>query len=379
MAWTCSRCGPGENTVKYDTLIVGAGFAGCVLAERLANDLHHRVLLVERRSHIGGNAHDFRNEQGLLIQRYGPHIFHTSSKAVWDYLCRFTQWNGYVHQVLAKVGTKQVYLPINLDTMERLYDRPFTPDEMRQYFERHRVPLTQIENARDVVVSQVGTELYELLFRNYTKKQWGLFPEELDPEVTRRLPVRFDRDTRYFTDPWQGIPSQGYTRMFERMLDSPNIEVRLETDYKDAAGSVDFTRLIFTGAIDEFFDCRHGRLPYRSEVFRFETLPVERFQDAAVVNYPNEQDYTRITEFKQLYLQEHPQTTICYEYGSDEGPACYPVPTAANRALYARYKAEADTLDATHFVGRLAQYQYLNMDQVVARALELFQKIRDRA
>ena len=365
--------------MKYDTLIVGAGFAGCVLAERLANGLHQRVLLVERRNHIGGNAHDFRNEQGLLIQRCGPHIFHTSSKAVWDYLGRFTPWNGYVHRVLAKVGAKQVYLPINLDTMERLYDRPFTPDEMRQHFERHKVPMTQVENARDVVVSQVGTELYELLFRNYTKKQWGLFPEELDPEVTRRLPVRFDRDTRYFTDPWQGIPSQGYTRMFERMLDSRNIEVRLETDYKDVAGSVDFARLIFTGAIDEFLDYRHGRLPYRSEVFRFETLPVERFQDAAVVNYPNEQDYTRITEFKQLYLQEHPQTTICYEYGSDEGPACYPVPTAANRASYARYKADADALDATHFVGRLAQYQYLNMDQVVARALELFQKIRDHA
>jgi UDP-galactopyranose mutase len=365
--------------VKYDTVIVGAGFAGCVLAERLANGLNQRVLLVERRNHVGGNAHDFRNEQGLLIQRYGPHIFHTSSKAVWDYLCRFTQWNGYVHRVLAKVAAKQVYLPINLDTMERLYDRLFTPDEMRQYFERHRVPLTRIENARDVVVSQVGTELYELLFKNYTKKQWGLFPEELDPEVTRRLPVRFDRDTRYFTDPWQGIPAQGYTQMFERMLDSPNIEVCLKTDYKDVAGSADFARLIFTGAIDEFFDYRHGRLPYRSEVFRFETLPVERFQDAAVVNYPNEQDYTRITEFKQLYLQERPQTTICHEYGSDEGPACYPVPTAANRVLYARYKAEADKLDTTHFVGRLAQYQYLNMDQVVARALELFQKIRDRA
>lgn len=365
--------------MKYDALIVGAGFAGCVLAERLANGLNQRVLVVERRNHVGGNAHDSRNEQGLLVQRYGPHIFHTSSKDVWDYLCRFTQWNGYVHRVLAKVGAKQVYLPINLDTMERLYDRPFTPDEMRRHFERHRVPLTRIENARDVVVSQVGTELYELLFKNYTKKQWGLFPEELNPEVTRRLPVRFDRDTRYFTDPWQGIPSQGYTRVFERMLDSPNIEVRLETDYKDVAGSVDFPRLIFTGAIDEFFDYRHGRLPYRSEVFRFETLPVERFQDAAVVNYPNEQDYTRITEFKQLYLQEHAQTAICYEYGSDEGPACYPVPTAVNRALYARYKAEADELDATHFVGRLAQYQYLNMDQVVARALELFQKIRDRA
>jgi UDP-galactopyranose mutase len=365
--------------VKYDYLIVGAGFAGCVLAERLANGLRKRVLLVERRNHIGGNAYDFRNDLGLLVQRYGPHIFHTSNKAVWDYLSQFTPWNGYVHRVLANIGTKEVYLPINLETMERLYDRTFTPDQMREYFEQRKVKLAKIENARDVVVSQVGTELYELLFKNYTKKQWGLYPEQLDAQVTGRLPVRFDRDTRYFTDAWQGIPTQGYTRMLERMLDSPNIEVRLETDYGDVAGSIDCTGLIFTGAIDEFFDCRYGRLPYRSLDFRFETLAVERFQNAAVVNYPNHQDYTRITEFKQLYLQEHRETTICYEYGSDEGPVCYPVPTAANHALYTRYKAEADRLDDTHFVGRLAQYQYLNMDQVVERALSLFRKIQERA
>ncbi len=365
--------------MRYDYLIAGAGFAGCVLAERLANGLHKRVLLVERRNHIGGNASDFRDERGLLVQRYGPHIFHTNSRTVWDYLSKFTAWNSYVHRVLANLGTKQVYLPINLDTMERLCDRTFTPDELRQYFEQRKVRLARIENARDVVVSQVGTELYELLFKNYTKKQWGLYPEQLDPEVTSRLPVRFDRDTRYFTDPWQGIPMEGYTRMFERMLDSPGIEVRLETDYRDVAGSIDFSGVIFTGAIDEFFDCRYGRLPYRSLEFRFETLPVERFQNAAVVNYPNHQEYTRITEFKQLYLQRHPQTTICYEYGREEGPACYPVLTATSHALYTRYRAEADRLDDTHFVGRLAQYQYLNMDQVVEQALTLFQKIRDRA
>ena len=365
--------------MKRDYLIVGAGFAGCVLAERLANGLDQRVLLIDRRNHIGGNAYDFRDERGLLVQQYGPHIFHTSSRAVWDYLSQFTAWNGYVHRVLANLGDKEVYLPINLDTMERLCGRTFTPEELRDYFEQRKVRLARIENARDVVVSQVGTELYELLFKNYTKKQWGLYPEQLDPQVTGRLPVRLDHDTRYFTDPWQGIPTEGYTRMFERMLDSPNIEIRLETEYRAVAGTVDFPGLIFTGAIDEFFDCRYGRLPYRSLSFRFETLAVERFQNAGVVNYPNHQEYTRITEFKQLYLQRHPQTTICYEYGSDEGPPCYPVPTPANHALYARYKAEADELDDTHFVGRLAQYQYLNMDQVVERALNLFQKIRDRA
>jgi UDP-galactopyranose mutase len=365
--------------VKHDYLIVGAGFAGCVLAERLAHGMHRRVLLIERRNHIGGNAYDFRDRRGLLVQQYGPHIFHTNSQTVWDYLSRFTPWNGYVHRVLANLGTKEVYLPINLETMERLCGRTFTPEELREYFEQRRVKLARIENARDVVVSQVGTELYELLFKNYTKKQWGLYPEQLDPQVTGRLPVRLDRDTRYFADTWQGLPAEGFTRMFERMLDSPNIEVRLETEYRDVAGATDYTGLIFTGAIDEFFDYRYGRLPYRGALFQFETLLVERFQNAGVVNYPNHQEYTRITEFKQLYLQPHAETTICYEYGSDEGPACYPVPAPANHALYARYKAQADKLDGTHFVGRLAQYQYLNMDQVVERALNLFQEIQGRA
>jgi UDP-galactopyranose mutase len=363
---------------RYDDLVVGAGFAGCVLAERLANALRRRVLLVERRNHLGGNAHDFRNEQGLLVQRYGPHIFHTGNRAVWDYLSQFTQWNGYVHRVLAKVGNKQVYLPINLDTMERLYDRPFTPEQMREHFEHCRVRLSRIENARDVVVSQVGAELYELLFSNYTNKQWGLYPEQLDPQVTGRLPVRFDRDTRYFTDAWQGIPTEGYTRMFERMLNSPNIEVRLDTEYAQIAGAVEFDRLIFTGPIDEFFGFEHGRLPYRSLAFRFETVAVERFQDAGVVNYPGDEDYTRITEFKHLYRQEHAATAICYEYGSEQGPPFYPIPTAANHALYARYKARADALTNTHFVGRLAQYEYLNMDQVVERALSVLQEIQKR-
>jgi UDP-galactopyranose mutase len=364
---------------RYDDLIVGAGFAGCVLAERLANGLHRRVLLVERRNHLGGNAHDLRDERGLLVQRYGPHIFHTRSRAVWDYLSRFTEWNGYVHRVLAKVGGKQVYLPISLDTMERLCDRPFTPEQMREHFERCRVRLDRIDNARDMVVSQVGTELYELLFKNYTKKQWGLYPEQLDPQVTGRLPVRFDRDTRYFTDPWQGIPSEGYTRMFERMLDSPNIEVRLDTEYADIAGAVDFQQLIFSGPIDEFFGFAHGRLPYRSLDFRFETVAVERFQEAAVVNYPGSEDYTRITEFKHLYRQEHAATVICHEYGREDGPPFYPIPTAANHALYAKYKARADALTNSHFVGRLARYEYLNMDQVVAGALSVFRGIQERA
>lgn len=362
--------------MTYDYLVVGAGLAGCVLAERLANELGARILVVEKRNHIAGNAYDLPNDEGIFVQAYGPHIFHTADETVWDYLSRFAQWNNYVHRVLAMVNDKAVSLPINLETMERLFDHPFTSEEMATYFEQHRVKLEGIENARDVVVSQVGEELYELFFKNYTKKQWGLYPEQLAAEVTQRLPVRFDRDTRYFTDPYQGIPAGGFTAMIERMLAGPRIEVRLGTDYRQVADSGSFGRLIYTGRIDEFFDYAHGRLPYRSITFKHQTLDRERFQGAGVVNYPNEHDYTRITEFKHLYQQEHPKTAICYEYSTAEGPPCYPIPTATNRRLYGRYQAEARKLDGVHFLGRLAQYEYLNMDQVVGRALDLFERIR---
>lgn len=360
----------------YDCLIVGAGWAGCVLAERLANGLGQKVLLVERSNHIGGNAHDFVDAHGLVVQKYGPHIFHTRVKPVWNYVSRFTDWNGYVHRVLAQVADRVVCLPINLDTLERLCGRPFTAEQARAFYADRRVPIEKIENARDVVVSQIGQELYELFYENYTKKLWGLYPHDLAPQVTRRVPIRFDRDTRYFDDPYQGVPKDGFTPMFERMIASPDITVRLGTDYRSVATSERFGRLIYTGPIDEYFDYTYGRLPYRSLAFRFETLDVERFQDAGVVNYPGEQDYIRITEFKHLTLQKHPKTTICYEYGAAEGRPCYPVPTEANRRLCERYKARADELERVHFVGRLAQYEYLNMDQVVERALALYEEIR---
>ncbi len=362
--------------MAYDYIIVGAGMAGCVMAERLARELQQKVLLIDRRPHIGGNTYDFVNEHGHIVQKYGPHILHTTRREVWDYLSGFTAWNGYVHRVLARVKDKLVYLPINLDTMERLYERPFTEPQLRDYFEQRRVRMDRIENARDVVVAQVGQELYELFFKEYTRKQWGVDPQELAPEVTRRLPVRFDRDTRYFTDAFQGIPTEGFTRMFERMLDHPRIEVQLGTDYRPRAGGAEGGKVIYTGPIDEFFGYTHGRLPYRSLTFRFETHDLTQFQPAGVVNYPNEQDYTRITEFKHFYLQDHPRTTICYEYSRPDGEPYYPIPTPANRDLYARYRAMAEARRDVRFVGRLAQYEYLNMDQVVHRALTLFAEIQ---
>jgi UDP-galactopyranose mutase len=363
--------------MKIDFLVVGAGLAGSTMAEQIATQLNKKVLLVEKRGHIGGNTYDFYNDDGILIQKYGPHIFHTNLKRVWDYLCRFTEFNSYVHRVLARVKGIEVYLPINLDTMEKLYNRAFTPKELEEYFEEKRVKLNEVRNSRDVVVSQVGEELYELFFRNYTKKQWGIFPEELDPQVTKRLPVRFNRDTRYFTDKYQGIPKNGYTRMFEKMLINKNIHILLNVDYKEVIDSVKFDRLVFTGPIDYFFDYMHGRLPYRSLDFKFETPDIEKFQNAAVVNYPNDYDYTRITEFKHFYFQKHHKTTICYEYPRAEGNPYYPIPKPEYHKIYLKYEREAEKLKNVYFVGRLAEYKYLNMDQVVAEALSLFERIKN--
>lgn len=359
----------------YDYLIVGAGFAGITLAERIASQLNKKVFLIDCRNHIGGNTFDYYNNDGILVQKYGPHIFHTKLQYVWDYLCQFTQWNDYVHKVLVKTHDKEVYLPINIDTMETLYDRKFTPDQLKQYFEKVRVNLSDIKNSRDVVVSQVGEELYELFFKNYTKKQWGVYPDELDAQVTQRLPVRFNRDVRYFEDAFQGIPKHGYAEMFENMIRHKNIHVCLNAQYKDIVNAIKFRKLIYTGPIDEYFDYVHGKLPYRSLDFKWETLNMEKYQNAAVVNYPNEGEFTRITEFKYFYGQSHSKTTICFEYPKAEGAPYYPIPMRDNQEMYIKYKRDSKKMKSVYFVGRLAEYKYFNMDQVVARALETFEEL----
>jgi len=364
--------------MKVDYLVVGAGFSGATIAERIATRLNKKVLLIEKRSHIAGNAYDYYNDDGILVQKYGPHIFHTNNKKVWDYLSKFTDWNKYVHRVLAHVNGKEVYLPVNLETMERLYRRRFTPKQLKEYFEQKRAKIVKIKNSRYVVVSQVGEELYDLFFKNYTKKQWGVYPEELDAQVTKRLPVRFNRDTRYFADKYQGIPKYGYTKMFMKMLENKNISILLNTDYKDIANSIKFNKMIYTGPLDYFFDYAHGKLPYRSFDFKFITLNKEKFQNAAVVNYPNEHKYTRITEFKHFYFQKHHKTTICYEYSKSEGDPYYPIPKADYQEIYLKYKKQVDKLKNVYFIGRLAEYRYLNMDQVVNRALKLFERIRNK-
>ncbi len=359
----------------FDYLIIGAGFAGCVLAERLARGTNKQVLIVDKRQHIGGNAYDCYDANGILIHRYGPHIFHTNSADVFNYLSRFTSWRQYQHRVKACVDGRLVSIPINLDTINDLYGMKLSADGMKDYLASVAEPRDPLLTSEDVVLNGMGRDLYEKFFRGYTRKQWGLDPSELDAQVTARVPVRFNRDDRYFTDTYQAMPARGYTHMFGNMLDHPNIKVMLNTDYREVRGHVNFKQLIFTGPVDEYFDFRYGKLPYRSLEFKHETHHRPVFQDSPVVNYPNEYAYTRITEFKYLTGQEHPLTSVVAEYPQADGDPYYPIPRPANAILYKRYQALAEALPHVFFVGRLATYRYYNMDQVVAQALTQFSKI----
>jgi UDP-galactopyranose mutase len=361
----------------FDYLVVGAGFAGSVVAERLASQLGKRILVIDKRPHIGGNTYDFYNEDGVLVHRYGPHIFHTSSQKVVDYLSCFTEWRPYEHRVLAQVDGKLLPVPINLDTINGLYDLKLDSAGMEKFLAERAEPRTEIRTSEDIVVSRVGRELYEKFFRNYTRKQWGLDPSELDSCVAGRIPVRFDRDDRYFSDSFQAMPLKGFTRLFERMLAHPNINVALSTNYRDVMSSYPSAKVVYTGPIDEFFDYRFGPLPYRSLRFEHQTHDTEQFQPAAVVNYPNDHDYTRITEFKHLTGQKHEKTSIVYEYPTDHGEPYYPIPRPENAALYERYRTLASATTGVYFCGRLANYRYFNMDQVVAQALHMYRSIAD--
>lgn len=360
----------------YDWLIVGAGFAGSVLAERIATQRNESVLLIDRRPHVGGNAYDCYNEAGLLIHKYGPHIFHTNADSIVQYLSRFTRWRPYEHRVLAQVDGMLLPVPINLDTVNKLYGLQLTSEQMEEFLAARQETVAEIRTAEDMVVSRVGRDLYEKFFRGYTTKQWGVSPADLDKSVTARIPTRTNRDDRYFTDSFQQMPAEGYTRMFERMLDHPKIEIGRSTDYRDVSGSVPYRRLIFTGPIDEFFDWRLGRLPYRSLRFQHVTLDQEHFQSVGVVNYPQTEDYTRVTEYKHLTGQRHPKTSLTYEFPTDLGDPYYPVPRAENEELYKRYKTLAAARPDVWFVGRLATYRYYNMDQVVGQALMTFNRIQ---
>ena len=388
-----------------DFLIVGAGFAGAVLAERLASQCGKTCLIIDRRDHIAGNAHDRYDEAGVLIHQYGPHYFRSNSERIVEYLSQFTGWHPVEYQILCRVDGRDWQFPINLNTFEQLIGRPSTTEEMEATLAEWRIPIEKPANTEEVIISQVGWKLYEMFFKNYTRKQWKRDPKDLDASVCGRIPIRTNRDNRYLAEKFQALPKDGYTAMFERILDHPNIHLRLNTAFDAATGQLvpgdsrnsspdsairnpesaiplSYGHLIFTGMIDEYYDFRFGPLPYRSLRFEPETLQQEFFQPAMQVNYPNDHDFTRIVEIKHATGQKLPVTTIVREYPEDFGPGkepYYPIPAPDAKAIYDQYAALAEREEKVSFVGRLATYRYYNMDQVVGMALTEFEKLRGKS
>jgi UDP-galactopyranose mutase len=358
----------------YDYLIIGAGFAGSVMAERLASQLDKKILIVEKRHHIGGNAFDEYDEHGILVHRYGPHIFHTSSKKVFGYLSQFTEWIPYEHKVLAKLNGNLYPIPINRITLNKLYNLNLqTEKDVEEFYKTVREKRYPIKNSEDIIVNQVGIDLFEKFFRHYTKKQWNLEPNELSASVCGRIPVRTNDDCRYFTDKFQFMPKDGYTKMFERMLSHKNIEIVLNTDYKKIINDIKFDKLIYTGPLDYFFDYKFGKLPYRSIRFEYRNFDMEYYQTTAQINYVNHsEEYTRVVEHKYLSAQKSNDTTVSFEYPQSDGEPFYPIPADENRQTYLKYSNETKKLKNVQLIGRLAEYQYYNMDQVVANTLKIF-------
>lgn len=359
-----------------EILVVGAGFAGSVCARELA-EAGHQVIVVDRREHIAGNAFDVKDEHGILIHQYGPHIFHTNSERIFNYLSKYTEWYQYEHRVRGVVNGKEYPFPINRDTLNQLYDLDLTEEQAAEFYEKVREPKERVLTSEDVILNSVGRDLYEKFFLNYTKKQWGLDPSQLKSGVAARIPTRTNSDDRYFTDTYQAMPLHGYTAMFENLLNHPNIQVQTSTEFKDVLNEENqFDHIVYTGPIDAFYDYKFGHLPYRSLRFEHEHLKdTKQYQSVGTVNYPNDFDFTRITEFKHLTGQKHPLTSIVREYPTSEGDPYYPIPRDENEKLFKQYQALANAEENVTFVGRLAEYRYYNMDQVVGAALNAVDKI----
>ena len=375
----------------YDTIIVGAGIAGATAARILAENGNQKVLVIERRAHVGGNCYDAQDAHGILIHEYGPHIFHTGDEKVREFLSRFTEWYDFGHEVVAKVGDKLIPVPFNLNTLHMVYDEEkanhLEKKLIEAYGEGSRVPIMKLRENADADVREIAEYVYQNVFLYYTMKQWGQKPEEISPEVTGRVPVVISRDNRYFKDKYQSVPLHGFTPMFEKMLDHPNIEARTNTECRDVLSFVDGTiffegapytgNVIYTGALDELFDCRYGRLPYRSLDFKFEHLDQDSFQGHSVVNYTVSEDYTRITEFKFLTGQKDTDgTTIVREYpfaytGAEGEIPYYAILNEENEALYRKYRALTEEYSGFYLLGRLAEYKYYNIDAMAAKAMEL--------
>ncbi len=371
--------------MKYDVVIVGAGLSGCILAERLASKFNEKILIIERRQHIAGNCYDYRDENNILIQKYGPHIFHTNSPAAWNYISQFTEWENYMHKVLAYIDGEFVPVPFNLNSLSQCFPKQLSERIQSKLLEKYqlgtKIPIMQMRQENDDKdFKMLADFIYEKVFYTYTIKQWGLAPEKLAPSVTARIPFFISRDNRYFQDTFQGIPRFGYTKMMEKMIDNPNIHLMLNADFFDMKDKIDYKKLIYTGAIDSFFDCKFGHLPYRDLHFKLEKYDLASYQEAAQINYPTNYEFTRITEFAHFYKTAHLGTVIAKEFPVPHVPEqksspYYPIPTAENDALAQKYLDGLRQIPDVIAFGRLADYKYYNMDQAVLRALEVFSKI----
>jgi len=372
--------------MQYDIIIVGAGISGATIAERYATKLNKKVLVLEKRDHIGGNCYDYYDEAGILISKYGAHLFHTNHDDVWEYVHKFSDFSKYEHKVLGKVDGKLVPIPVNITTVNALIGTNIkNEEEMDAWLSENQIKNDNPKNGREAALARVGEKLYEKIFKNYTKKQWNKYPEELDASVLNRIPVRNNFDDRYFSDKYQGQPVEGYTKLFEKMLSHPNITVKLNTDFFDIKDTLTgYEKLFYTGPIDKYFDYKYAKeahLEYRSLRFQFETYNKEYFQQNSVINYPNEENFTRIVEYKYFTGQKHPKTTISKEFSVDYEPEInepyYPVPNPKNGEIFSKYQKDAQDLEknGVYFVGRLANYKYFNMDEAFKNALDLFYKI----
>ena len=365
----------GYLTHSFDVLVVGAGFTGAVCAREIA-EAGLRVLLIDKKSHIGGNAYDTYDAHGARIHPYGPHLFHTNVESIWHWLSRFTGWRPYEHRVLAFVDGQLLPFPINRSTINRLYGHDLDEVGVAAFLERIREPREKIRTSEDVLLNSLGRDLCDKFFRGYTRKQWGLDLSELSAGVAARIPTRTNDDDRYFTDSFQAMPKEGYTKLFERILDHENIRIHLNANFFRIKNQLNPLHTVYTGPIDAYFGFYFGKLPYRSLRFDHEHLPeIEWFQPVGTVNYPNDHDYTRITEFKHITGQWHKGSSIVREYPQIEGEPYYPVPRSENEELYLRYKTLADKELNVTFVGRLAQYRYYNMDQAIAAAMKASKRI----
>ena len=363
---------------NIDLVVIGAGLSGCVIAERAAKILNWKVLILERRNHIAGNCFDKYMENGLLIHQYGPHYFRTNNSQLVDYLSQFTSWIEGNYIVKSSFNNHLFPFPINLDTLEQFYGQTLIAETAKELLDEKREKINKPVNSEEFVLSKVGREMYEAFYLNYTLKQWGKHPKELDTTVCGRIPIRFNRDNRYVEHQYQIIPKNGYTAMIQKMIENPNIQIMLNMDYKEL-NLKDCKAIVYTGAIDEYFDYSLGRLPWRSLNFKYKEFDQEYVQPCVQINYPNEHDYTRTVEIKHVTKQVHPKTIVAYEYPTATGEPYYPIPAPENRALYEQYKklAERETIENyVYFVGRLAGYAYLNMDEVIERALSIFDEIK---